>query len=62
MLVIDTLAPTLVLSLDLEDGTAIVAGVIIGTGKVVPVVLLLRVLVSAARKVETEPSSDLVGV
>lgn len=58
--VVDAFTPALVFALDLEDGVAIVLGVEVGSGKVIPVVLLLRVLVSSAREVESEPGLDLL--
>lgn len=47
---------------DLVDGCFVVIGVVVCTGEVIPVVLLLRVLLSAAGEVEAEPGVDFVGV
>lgn len=52
VLIVYARTPTLVLTLNLENGVAFILGIVVGTGEMVPVVLLLRVLVATARELE----------
>jgi hypothetical protein len=52
----------LVVPVDTEYGGLIVAGVVVGTAEMLPVVLLLAVFVATAREVEAQPCLDLVGL
>jgi hypothetical protein len=61
-LVINSLTPTFTLALDLENRILSRGGVEVCTAKVVPVVLLLRVLVASAIKVEAQPCGNLMTV
>jgi hypothetical protein len=51
-LVINSLTPSFVITLDLEDRILAGSSIIIRTAEVIPMVLLLRILVASAVKVE----------
>jgi hypothetical protein len=61
-LAVDRLAPALVVANDLIDGLLLIRLVVVCAAKVLPVVLLRRVLVAAAGEVEAEPALDFVHV
>lgn len=52
VLIVYARTPSLVLTLNLEDCVAIILCIVVGTGEMVPVVLLLRVFVATAWELE----------